>query len=171
MWRHAITHRKGEMYRLSDQKMTVEKLGQLGVLSQMDVSYVPRDTTATCDTLDLVVSAVMDKLYDSTFEMNATLKSNQQVGPGISYELAKRNAFRGGEKVSFKILARMSGKRGLVPTGTTRCSTLMNWAHSWLSNFHALYSLASAADGCAFQPPRSLPLMLTGRTARAFSTW
>lgn len=117
MWRHAITHRKGEMYRLSDQKMTVEKLGQLGVLSQMDVSYVPRDTTATCDTLDLVVSAVMDKLYDSTFEMNATLKSNQQVGPGISYELAKRNAFRGGEKVSFKIFGSYEWQTGAGANG------------------------------------------------------
>ena len=57
----------------------------MGVLSQMDVSYVPRDTSATCDTLDMVVTAVMDKLYDSTFEMNATMKSNQQVGPGIRY--------------------------------------------------------------------------------------
>ncbi len=112
MWRHAVTHRKGEVYRSDDQKMTLEKLGQLGVLSQMDVSYVPRDTAQTCDTLDVVISAVMDKLYDSTFEMNATMKSNQQVGPGISYELAKRNAFRGGEKVSFKIFGSYEWQTG-----------------------------------------------------------
>lgn len=117
IWRHAIAHRKGEVYRLDDQEMTLKKLGELGVLSQMDVSYVPRDTTDLCDTLDVVVSAVMDKLYDSTFEVNATLKSNQQVGPGISYELAKRNAFRGAERVSFKIFGSYEWQTGAGAQG------------------------------------------------------
>lgn len=117
IWRHAIAHRKGERYTQEDQMMTSTKLGQLGVLSQVDVNYVPRDTSATCDTLDVVVSAVMDKLYDSTFEMNATMKSNQQVGPGISYELAKRNAFRGAEKVSFKIFGSYEWQTGRNTNG------------------------------------------------------
>ncbi len=112
MWRHAIAHRSGQLYRLSDQKNTLTKLGEMGVLSQMDVNYVAHDTTSTCDTLDVVVTAVMDKLYDSTFEMNATMKSNQQVGPGVSYELAKRNAFRGGEKVSFKLFGSYEWQTG-----------------------------------------------------------
>lgn len=117
MWRHAITHRHGERYSTSAQKTTIEKLGAMGVLSQMDVSYVPRDTTETCDTLDVVVSAVMDKLYDSSLEMNATMKSNQQIGPGISYELTKRNAFRGGEKVSFKIFGSYEWQTGAGARG------------------------------------------------------
>ncbi len=123
MWRHAITHRKGELYSLNDQNMTMTKLGEMGVLSQMEVGYVPRDTSATCDTLDIVVSAVMDKLYDSTFEMNATMKSNQQVGPGISYELAKRNAFGGAEKVSFKIFGSYEWQTG---TGAQGGNSLLN---------------------------------------------
>ena len=123
MWRHAIVHRHGELYHYSNQKTTMEKLGQLGVLGQVDVSYVPRDTTPDCDTLDVVVTAVMDKLYDSTFEMNATFKSNQQVGPGISYELAKRNAFRGAEKVSFKIFGSYEWQTG---KGTNGRNSLLN---------------------------------------------
>lgn len=117
LWRHAITHRKGRIYTAKDQEMTLQKLGELGVFSSMDVSYVPRDTSATCDTLDVIVSALMDKLYDSTFEMNATMKSNQQVGPGISYELAKRNAFRGAEKVSFKIFGSYEWQTGAGAEG------------------------------------------------------
>lgn len=117
VWRHAITHRKGELYRQEHESMTLQKLGELGVLNQIVVSYVPRDTSATCDTLDVVVSAVMDKLYDSTFELNATMKSNQQAGPGISYELAKRNAFRGGEKVSFKIFGSYEWQTGAGSEG------------------------------------------------------
>lgn len=103
MWRHAITHRHGEVYRYTDQKTTLEKLNSIGVFSMLDVNYVPRDTSANCDTLDLYVTAVMDKPFDSDFEMNATLKSNQQVGPGLSYTVNKRNAFRGGETLSFKL--------------------------------------------------------------------
>lgn len=118
MWRHAITHREGELYHTSDQKMTLEKIGEMGILSQMDINYVPRDTTEQCDTLDLFVTAVMDKLYDSTFEVNATMKSNQQVGPGISYELAKRNAFRGGEKVAFKIYGSYEWQTGTDRDGS-----------------------------------------------------
>lgn len=117
LWRHAITHRKGERFSLTDQRMTLEKLGQLGVFSQMDVNYVPRDTSAAGDTLDILVTAVMDKLYDSSLELGATLKSNQQVGPGISYELAKRNAFRGAEKVSFKIFGSYEWQTGAGAQG------------------------------------------------------
>ncbi|MBR1733668.1 MAG: BamA/TamA family outer membrane protein [Alloprevotella sp.] len=103
MWRHAISHRRGERYSYSDQRSTYEKLNAIGIFSQMDVSYVPRDTAQDCDTLDIYVTALLDKPYDSDFEMNATLKSNQQIGPGLSYAMNKRNAFRGGETVSFKI--------------------------------------------------------------------
>lgn len=118
VWRHAIAHRSGEKYRLSDYQTTMEKIGAMGVLSQMDLSYVPRDTSALAgDTLDLVIHAVMDKLFDSTFEMNATFKSNQQVGPGVSYELSKRNAFRGGEKVSFKIFGSYEWQTGAGAEG------------------------------------------------------
>ncbi len=123
MWRHAIAHRRGETYKLSDQRTTVEKIGAMGVLSQMDIAYVPRDTTPDCDSLDIVISAVMDKLYDSTFEMNATLKSNQQVGPGVSYELSKRNAFRGGEKVSFKLFGSYEWQTG---SGAKGGNSLLN---------------------------------------------
>ena len=103
LWYRSVSHRKGDLYRLSDQNYTLEKLSELGVLAQYDVSYMPADTTETCDTLNLIVSAQMDKLYDSAFEVNAMFKSNQQLGPGVSYELAKRNPFRGAEKVAWKI--------------------------------------------------------------------
>lgn len=103
MWRHAVSHRRGELFRYSEQQNTLEQLSAMGLFSQMDINYVPRDTSATCDTLDIYVTALLDKPFDSDFEMNATLRSNQQVGPGLSYSLNRRNAFRGGETVSFKI--------------------------------------------------------------------
>ena len=99
----AIAHRKGDLYKSSHQEQTFEKLAQLNAFSNFDVQYFPRDTTATCDTLDIYVTAMLDKLYDSSFEMNATLKSNDQLGPGVAYSLSKRNAFGGAEKVTWKL--------------------------------------------------------------------
>ena len=103
LWRQAVTQRTGRYYSLRHDETTVEKLQSLGIFSNLGVTYTPRDTTAACDTLDMHITAVMDKLYNSSFEMNATLKSNQQVGPGVAYELSKRNAFGGGETVAWKI--------------------------------------------------------------------
>ncbi|MBQ2123705.1 MAG: BamA/TamA family outer membrane protein [Bacteroidaceae bacterium] len=101
--RRAIAHRKGDLYQHSYQESTFEKLAQLNAFSNFDVQYIPRDTTAACDTLDIYVTAMLDKLYDSSFEMNATLKSNDQLGPGVAYSLSKRNAFGGAEKVTWKV--------------------------------------------------------------------
>ena len=101
--RKSIAHRSGERYSLTNQENTFEKLAQLNVFSSVDVRYIPRDTLNSCDTLDIFVNALLDKLYDSSFEMNATLKSNDQVGPGLAYSLSKRNAFGGAEKVTWKI--------------------------------------------------------------------
>ncbi len=103
MWLRAILHRRGQPYRLSDQTATLEKLSAMGILSQISLDYMPASLDDSCDVLDTYVTATMDRLYESAFEMNATLKSNHQFGPGLSYELAKKNAFRAGEKVSWKI--------------------------------------------------------------------
>lgn len=123
IWERTINHRHGELFRIKDQNLSLSKLGAMGVLSQVDINYVPRDTTDQCDTLDVYVTAKMDKLYDSTFEFNAMFKSNQQVGPGLSYELAKRNAFRGGEKVAFKIYGSYEWQTG---AGSKGRNSLMN---------------------------------------------
>ena len=101
--RKSVAHRSGDRYNLTDQENTFEMLAQLNVFSNIDVRYIPRDTLGRGDTLDIYVNALLDKLYDSSFEMNATLKSNDQMGPGLAYSLSKRNAFGGAEKVTWKL--------------------------------------------------------------------
>lgn len=103
VWRHSIYLRKGDRYSLMREQLSLQKLNELGVFSMLEMNFIPTDTTDTCQTLDMYVNAVMDKLYDRSLEMNATIKSNSQIGPGLSYSLSKRNAFGGGEKVAFKI--------------------------------------------------------------------
>lgn len=134
MFRHAIFHRYGDMYRLRFEELSLEKLSSMGIFSQFDLNYVPRQkvdslagqtasSISSSDTLDIYLNAVMDKLYDSSLEMNATIKSNQQVGPGLTYALAKRNAFRGGEKVSFKIYGSYEWQTG---SGSSGGNSLLN---------------------------------------------
>lgn len=108
----AISHRSGNLYRLSDQQATLSQLSALGVFAGLDVSYMPRDTSQTCDTLDLYVQTVMDKPYDVSLEMNATYKSNQQLGPGANFSLSKRNAFGAAEKVSLSVFGSYEWQTG-----------------------------------------------------------
>lgn len=112
VWLRSMVQRKGDLYRQSDEEFTLAKLHGLQIFDQLDVRYVPRDTTDECDTLDVFVMATMDELFDSSFEMNGVFKSNQQVGPGASFGLAKRNAFGGGEKVSFKLFGSYEWQTG-----------------------------------------------------------
>jgi outer membrane protein assembly factor BamA len=103
VWFQNIAHRPHSLYRLSDQENTQQMLSSLGIFSQLNIAYVRRDTTATCDTLDFMISAVLDKPYTSDFEMNVTSKNNDRIGPGLSWNLQRKNAFHGGELVNFKV--------------------------------------------------------------------
>lgn len=94
---------RGDTYNEDRQSFVQEQLGSMGIFSQASIRYVPRDTTEQCDTLDIVIDATLDKPYDAEFEAKVTSKSNDQVGPGLSFGMTKRNAFRGAEKLKFKI--------------------------------------------------------------------
>lgn len=98
-----LFYRKGGLYRQSLHEFEVEQLSGMGIFSQVNLKYVPRDTTDTCTVLDIEVSAVLDKPYDGEFETKVTSKSNGQVGPGISFGMSKRNAFRGAETLKFEV--------------------------------------------------------------------
>ena len=101
--RHNLFYRRGSLYRYQLHELIQEKLSAMGIFSAVGMNYAPRDTSATCDTLDVNIIAVLDKPYDSELEAKLTNKSNGFLGPGVSYGITKRNAFRGAESVGFKI--------------------------------------------------------------------
>lgn len=103
LWQRAVMYESGEMYSLSKERQTLAKLNRMNIFQQLDINYVPHDTLGNCDTLDVYINGVLDKPYNSDLEMNATFKSNQQVGPGLSYSINKKNALRGGENLSLKL--------------------------------------------------------------------
>lgn len=95
--------KRGELYKQANHDIMLQKLSDMDVFSSVRVNYVPRDTTLSNDTLDVVVSAMLDKPYDAEFEGKVTNKSNNYVGPGLSFGMRKRNAFRGGETLGLSV--------------------------------------------------------------------
>lgn len=59
--------------------------------------------TIGSDTLDANIDLVFDKPYDFYVETNARAKTTGRVGPELVIGLAKRNAFRGGEKLDINL--------------------------------------------------------------------
>ena len=118
--RRFLFFRRGDMYRHDLFSIGQEKMTDMGLFSQLKVSYVLRDTTAICDTLDTYVTAMLDKPYDAEFEGKVTTKSNGQVGPGVSYSMSRRNAFRGGETLGMKAWGSYEWQTGANQHGDRR---------------------------------------------------
>ena len=94
---------EGDMFSYDKYTETLEHLNNLGLFSMTNFQFVPRDTTSQCDVLDTRLQLVFEKQYDFSAELNYTTKTNGCTGPGIKLGLTKRNAFHGGEKLSFNI--------------------------------------------------------------------
>lgn len=85
------------LYSQYRQQRIQEKIAQTGIFSFMDLQYIPRDTLATCDTLDVSLQATLGKPLDAEFGVNVLVKSTDQAGPGAAFSLTKNNVFGGGE--------------------------------------------------------------------------
>ena len=92
-----------QMYNQTKVGQTLTNLHNMNIFSNVRMTFTPRDTTATCDTLDVRLDATMDKLIDAELEFNITQKSNSQIGPHLGITFSKRNAFHHGEKLSLKL--------------------------------------------------------------------
>lgn len=95
-----IQLRRGELYSQEKQQNATTMLNQMNIFSNVSFSMSPRKEN---DTLDVNITARLDKPYDFTFELNATTKSNSQIGPGSKISLARKNVFRGGETLKVSL--------------------------------------------------------------------
>lgn len=95
-----IKIRNGSTYSYAKQKEAIERLSQTNIFSSVNFSLRPRGMS---DTLDVNITAQLDKPYDFSFELNATSKSNGQIGPGSKISLARKNLFRSGETLKFSL--------------------------------------------------------------------
>ena len=95
-----IQIRPGELYSYDKQQSAFKRLVQMNIFSNINFNLTPRGDS---DTLDIDITTQLDKPYDFTFELNATSKSNDQIGPGSKISLARKNVFRGGETLKFTL--------------------------------------------------------------------
>ena len=95
-----IQLRKGELYSQEKQQRAVGMMNQMNIFSNVNFGMTPRKD---CDTIDVNITAQLDKPYDFTFELNATSKSNSQIGPGSKITLSRKNVFRGGETLKLSL--------------------------------------------------------------------
>ena len=91
------------MYSYSAFLESADRLNNSGQYSSVQFSFTPRDTTTSCDTLDMAVSCVLNKPYESYIETNYSNKINGRTGPEVVLGLKKLNAFRGGEVVDLNV--------------------------------------------------------------------
>lgn len=92
-----------------------ESLNQLtgnNLFSSVNFMFTPRDSSATCDTLDLRLRCLFDKPYDFYVETNLTGKTTGWLGPGIVVGFTKRNAFRGGETFDLNLFGSYEWQTG-----------------------------------------------------------
>lgn len=101
--------RPRQLFSQSLYQESVNNLTAAGVFSSVDMKMVPREGT---DTLDMNISAVLDKPYDFTLLANAKSSTTGRMGPGLGLSFAKRNAFRGGETLSFNLGANYEFQTG-----------------------------------------------------------
>ena len=92
--------RQGDIYSQEEQQKSLQHLNQMNIFSNVSFNFTQRENS---DTLDMNIMAMLDKPYDFTFELNATSKSNSQIGPGSKISLSKKNIFRGGETLKFSL--------------------------------------------------------------------
>ena len=113
-----IKLKRNKLYSYSDYLESSNVVNSLGLFSISDFSFTPRDTTVTCDTLDMTLNCVFDKPYDGSIEANYSLKSNHRTSPGLVLGMTKRNAFRGGEKLSINLKGSYEWQTGRRVTGS-----------------------------------------------------
>ena len=95
--------RKGQLYSYEAYEESSNKISTLGLFSMTDFKFTPRDSSATCDTLDFLLNCVLDKPYDVYVETNLKGKTSGSLGPEMVLGFTKRNAFRGGEKLDINM--------------------------------------------------------------------
>lgn len=92
--------RPGDTFSQELQQRSLQQLNMMNIFGSTNFNYTRRGES---DTLDLNVTAQLDKPYDLTFELNVTSKSNSQIGPGSKISLSRKNLFRGGETLTLSL--------------------------------------------------------------------
>lgn len=128
-----VKMRPGDLFSQDAYTESMSRLIAKGIFSTMNMEFTPRvlpdgsymtlsDTVkqvtangedrSGAGVLDMTINCVLDKPYDFTLQANYLGKTSGRMGPGVGLGFAKRNAFRGGELLSFNLAANYEFQTG-----------------------------------------------------------
>ena len=90
--------RPGDTFSQAALDESLTRLTSQGIFSAVNINMKPEN-----DALSMQIDCTLDKPYDFSMLANYTHKTSGRGGPGVGIGFAKRNAFRGGEVLSFNI--------------------------------------------------------------------
>ena len=136
--------RKGQLYSQERQQLSLQRLTLLNIFNSVNFAFTPREDS---DTIDMSITAQLGKPYDFTFELNATSKSNSQIGPGTKISLSRNNIFRGGETFKLSLQGsyewqtdkRMQGKQSVINSWEIGADASLSFPRLFLPIVHRRY--------------------------------
>lgn len=104
--------RNKQLFNEDAFKESLSRLTANENFSSVDFKFTPRDSSLTCDTLDMEIDCVFNKPYDISLEGRFTGKTTSRIGPGAELTLSRRNALRYGEKLSLNVFGSIEWQTG-----------------------------------------------------------
>ncbi|MCW3124546.1 MAG: surface antigen [Bacteroidetes bacterium] len=98
----SVYFRPGHIYDSRIQRRTLGRLNNLGVFKYINLEIKEIDTSAFGKLAVNILLAPLPK-NSLTTELQAATKSNNFIGPGLTFSLRNRNAFRGAELLIFNL--------------------------------------------------------------------
>ena len=110
--------RPRQLYSYDNHVQSVNKINAMGLFSSIDLQFTPRQKSVaaadssrstlhasllTPDTLDLTLNCTFDKPWDYYIETNFNARTIGRLGPELRMGVARRNAFRGAEKLDINL--------------------------------------------------------------------
>lgn len=143
-FRNSIPTNMGKEYSYKELQNIYKRLGQMNIFSNINLELKPH---AESDILDINIITQLDKPYDFTFELNATSKSNDQIGPGSKISLARKNVFRGGETLKFTLNGsyewqtdkNVKGRAAVINSWEVGADVSLNFPRLFLPIIHRKY--------------------------------
>ncbi len=114
--------RPRQAYSYSNYVESINKINAMGLFSMTEFKFTPRDSTITCDTLDLTLNCTFDKPWDFYIETNFNARTIGRMGPELRMGVTRRNAFRGGEKIDVNV-------HGSYEWSTSKGSNMNNYEY------------------------------------------
>ena len=108
-----IAFKTGETVNVRRLTNTQTYLSRMGIFDYISMNATSLDSVKT-NKLDFDITCHLDKPVETQFEANLTSKSNNYLGPGLSYQVLNRNIFGGGERLTVKFDAAYEWQIGKV---------------------------------------------------------